>query len=148
MDFVHEPNKFTYHDDPASRMMVQCSIIYMLFWVVLNNNRLGIGSKVSWIPLIPWSFSELWAGVLLFLESTLSCLRAISFEKVVGGVWRAEKKKAWGGLGMVPISLLGGLQKRPISLRGGITTGPLYYCGVANFFQPTQVLLGYPSIFI
>ena len=46
-------------------------------------------------------------------------LRAIPFEKVVGGVSDAPKKKMPpGGLGMVPKPLRGGLQKCPISLRG------------------------------
>ncbi len=47
----------------------------------------------------------------------LTWVRAIPFEKLVGGVSDAPKRMLRGGLGMVPISLRDALQIRPISLR-------------------------------
>ncbi len=80
--------------------------------------------------------------------TVVTTLRAIQFEKVVGGCLMRRKKMPWGGLRMVPISLQGDLQKRPMSLRSGITTGSLYYCGVVNFFHPPKFYRIPPPFFV
>ena len=79
----------------------------------------------------------------------LNELKAIPFEKVVGGV-TCQKKNAAGWSGNNSDITAGWSVKMSNITAGctGITTGPLYYCGVVTFFHPPKFYWITPSIFM